>query len=722
MSGDSHSQSARKAMDAAQPAATKKSTARSMSKASKLETAKPEASKPVASEKSAPASAPASPPAPAPTPAKPGIVADRAAIAFSEMTPAAAAFAETVEALTAASKKAEASRPAPASAARSGKAQAAPEPEPIVATIPNFERLAQNVSRMMEEGSRVLAAYIKPLEAGENPGNSSNEIADAVRSLGKVAEYWLKDPNRTLEAQTAISTRFIDLWGNTLRRLTGEQTTPVVPYDARDKRFADPQWRESPIFDFLRQAYTLTVDWANEMVARDEDLDQLSRVKAAFYVRQIASALSPSNFIGTNPELLRTTFKEEGENLVRGLGMLAEDIEAGHGALRLRQSDSSKFILGENLAISPGKVVLRNDLIELIQYAPTTPQVYRRPLLIVPPWINKFYILDLNPEKSFIKWCVDQGLTVFVVSWVNPDARHRDKGFEAYMREGIFEALNMIEAVTGERQAAAIGYCVGGTLMAATLAYMAATGDDRIASATLFTTQIDFTNPGDLKVFTDADTIANIEADMASAGYLDGSRMANAFNMLRPTDLIWSFVVNNYVKGQAPMAFDLLTWNSDSTRMTQANHSFYLRECYLKNSLAHGEMTIGSVKLDMGKVTIPVYDLAAREDHIAPAKSAFEGAKLLGGNVRYVLAGSGHIAGVVNPPYSTKYQYWTGEKPSGAFEDWVKNARETAGSWWPDWLAWMKANAPDMVPAREPGGGKVATLGDAPGEYVRVRN
>ena len=639
-------------------------------------------------------------------------------VADVEMTPAAAAHAEVVEALTAAMPK-----PAPKPAARPRAALAEPpqDGEAIAAPIPNFERLAQNVSRMMQEGSRVMAAYMKPLEAGENPNNAANEIVDAVRSLGKVAEYWLKDPARTMEAQAAISTKFIDLWGNTLRRMTGEHVEPVVPYDSRDKRFADPQWRESPIFDFIRQAYALSVDWANEMVARDDELDNLSRAKAAFYVRQFASALSPSNFVGTNPELLRTTFKEEGENLVRGLNMLAEDIEAGHGTLRLRQSDSSKFKLGENMALTPGKVVWRNDLIELIQYAPTTEQVYRRPLLIVPPWINKFYILDLNPEKSFIKWCVDHGLTVFVVSWVNPDGRHRDKGFDAYMREGIFESLKAIETITGERQVSTIGYCVGGTLMAVALAYMAAIGDDRIASTTFFTTQVDFTDPGELKVFTDANTIRNVETDMASTGYLDGSRMANAFNMLRPTDLIWSYVVNNYIKGQTPMAFDLLTWNSDSTRMTQANHSFYLRECYLKNSLAKGQMVVDGVKLDVSKVKIPIYDLAAREDHIAPAKSAFNGAKLFGGPVRYVMAGSGHIAGVVNPPYKPKYQFWTNGKPEGAFEDWVNGAKETPGSWWPDWLEWMKANSSEMVPAREPGGGKLPPLGDAPGEYVKVR-
>ena len=622
-----------------------------------------------------------------------------------------AAFAEVAAAMTPPAPK-----PAP-----EAKPDPGPAGAPVVATIPNFEKLAHNVTRMMEEGSRVMAAYMKPLEKGENPGNAGSEIAEAVKSIGRVAEYWLSDPARALHAQTALTSGFISLWGNTLRRLTGEEVIPLVPADPKDKRFSDPQWQQSPVFDFIRQAYSMTVNWANDLVVHGEDLEPLERAKAGFYVRQMAAALSPSNFIGTNPELLRTTMKEEGENLVRGLQMLAEDIEAGKGTLRLRQADNTKFKLGENLAISPGKVVWRNDLIELIQYEPTTREVYKRPLLIVPPWINKFYILDLHPEKSFIKWCVDQGLTVFVVSWVNPDTRHAEKGFDDYMREGVFESLEAIETITGEKEVTSIGYCVGGTLMAMTLAYKAAIGDKRISSSTLFTTQVDFTDPGDLKVFTDKETIANVEAQMVTTGYLDGSRMANAFNMLRPNDLIWAYVVNNYLKGQTPMAFDLLTWNSDSTRMTRANHSFYLRECYLTNNLASGRTEIDGVKLDLSKIKIPIYDLAAKEDHIAPAKSAFNGAKLFGGEVRYVMAGSGHIAGVVNPPYKPKYQYWTGPQPSGDFAEWVKNAKETPGSWWPDWIEWIKAQAPDKVPAREPGGGKLTPVCDAPGEYVRVR-
>jgi polyhydroxyalkanoate synthase len=358
---------------------------------------------------------------------------------------------------------------------------------------------------------------------------------------------------------------------------------------------------------------------------------------------------------------------------------------------------------------------------ELIQYAPVTDTVLKRPLLIIPPWINKFYILDLNPEKSFIRFAVSQGLTVFVISWVNPDTRHRDKGFEAYMREGIFAALDAIEQATGESKVTAIGYCIGGTLLAMTLAYMALTGDKRIASASFFTTQTDFSQAGDLRVFVDEDRLRALEKKMSATGYLEASGMASAFNMLRPEDLIWSFVVNNYLKGKPPLAFDLLAWNSDSTRMTAANHLTYLRHCYLENRLAKGKAKFGGKTLNLSKVTIPIYHLATREDHIAPAKSVFIGAKLLGGKVRFVLAGSGHIAGVVNPAGKPKYQYWRGKAPAGEFEDWLENATEHKGSWWVDWIEWIKRQSRKEVPARVPGEGNLPPICDAPGDYVRVR-
>jgi polyhydroxyalkanoate synthase len=390
--------------------------------------------------------------------------------------------------------------------------------------------------------------------------------------------------------------------------------------------------------------------------------------------------------------------------------------------LRLRQSDPDTFKLGVNTANTPGKVVFRNDLIELIQYAPTTPDVLKRPLLIVPPWINKFYVLDLNADKSFVRFAVAQGLTVFLVSWVNPDARHRAYGFDAYMRDGIFAALGAIEAATGERDIAAIGYCVGGTLLASALAYMAAHDDDRISSATLFTAQTDFSEAGGLKVFVDEAQLQSVEAEMAKTGYLEGAKMANAFNMLRPDDLIWPYIVNNYLKGIAPAPFDLLSWNADSTRMTEACHRFYLRSCYLDNELTRGKMKLGDTVLALEDVRVPIYCLATREDHIAPARSVYKGMGFFKTPIRFVLAGSGHIAGVVNPPARQKYQYWAGPDIGGTFEDWLTRATEHPGSWWPDWAAWIATQNDTRVPAREPGSGALPALADAPGTYVRVKS
>lgn len=587
--------------------------------------------------------------------------------------------------------------------------------------VVDFNALAVNMARVMEEGGKALAAYIRPIENGQTNPDIAEHVEDAVKTFGHVAEYWLADPARAVEAQTKLSGDFITLWGNTLRRFTGENVPPVAEPEPGDKRFADPEWKNNPLFDFLRQVYVITTRWANEMVDKADAVDPATREKANFYLRQVAGALSPSNFIGTNPELLRTTFAENAENLVRGMKMLAEDIEAGKGALKIRQSDASKFQLGRDLAMTPGKVVYRNDLMELIQYTPTTPDVFKRPLLIVPPWINKFYVLDLNPEKSFVRFCVENGLTVFVISWVNPDERHADKSFEDYIREGVFEALDAIHEATGERKATAIGYCVGGTLLSIALALMAATGDDRIDSATLFTTQVDFTDAGELKLFVDSARIASLEEKMRQTGYLEGAKMASAFNMLRPNELIWGYFVNNYLKGKEPMPFDLLTWNSDSTRMPAANHSFYLRNCYLDNTLAQGKMTMANHRLELKNVTIPIYDLAAREDHIAPARSVYTGAKLFGGEVRYVLAGSGHIAGVINPARKPKYQYWIGGPPKGSFDDWFAAASEHPGTWWLDWIKWIEAQAPEKVPAREPGEGKLKAICDAPGEYVLVK-
>ncbi len=610
------------------------------------------------------------------------------------------------------------------------KRSTAPAKEPVKETTKEqakigsveIEALAHNVARLVEEGGKALAAYLKPREEGKIKSEMAEDIADVVKTVGQILEYWLSDPERALELQTSLGRAFLELWAVAAKRMAGEEAAPAVAPDPKDKRFADPEWSQNQFFDFLKQVYLLSVQWAERLV-RDAQVDEHTRAKAAFYIKQIANAISPSNFVLTNPELLRETLDSKAENLVRGMHMLTEDIKAGHGHLKIRQSDPGVFEVGRNLALTPGKVVFQNELIQLIQYEATTPDALKVPLLIVPPWINKFYILDLTPEKSFIKWCVDNGLTVFVISWVNPDAKLAKKSFEQYMREGVMAALDAVEEATGEKQVHAIGYCVGGTLLAITLAYLAAKQDNRILSATMFAAQVDFTYAGDLMVFVDKERVEQLEAHMQQQGYLEADRMATAFNMLRSNDLVWPYVINNYMRGKKPYPFDILFWNSDATRMPAANHSFYLRNCYLSNTLANGKMQIAGVTLDLHKVTVPIYNLATREDHIAPAKSVLYGSKFFGGPVKYVLAGSGHIAGVVNPPAKPKYQYWTGPAPHGAdLDKWLAKATEHPGSWWPDWLEWLKGQGAEMVPARGIGGGKLKPIENAPGSYVKVKS
>jgi polyhydroxyalkanoate synthase len=586
----------------------------------------------------------------------------------------------------------------------------------------NAEAFAMNIAKAMESSGQALAAYLKPSAAGDVPDKPPNELSELVKTFSAVAEYWLSDPSRANDIQARIGKAYLDLWGNSVRRLAGEEPAAVISPSPRDKRFADPEWKSNQFFDFVLQAYLLTTRWANDLVRDAEGLDPHTRKKAAFYVQQITNAIAPSNFVLTNPEVLRETLTSNGDNLVRGMKMLAEDIEAGNGMLRIRQSDSSNLEVGVNMATTPGKVIYQNELMQLIQYSPATESVLRTPLLIVPPWINKFYILDLKPEKSFVKWCVDQGVTVFVISWVNPDKGLGAKTWEDYMKQGPLAAMDAIERVTGEMKVHTMGYCVGGTLLATTLAWLAEKRRVRVTSATFLAAQVDFTHAGDLLVFVDEDQISAIERDMKASGVLEGAKMAMAFNMLRSNDLIWSYVVSNYLKGKMPSSFDLLHWNSDATRMPAANHSYYLRNCYLENRLSTGSMVLDNTQLDLSKVKVPVYNLATREDHIAPPDSVLYGSQFFGGPVKYVLSGSGHIAGVVNPPASGKYQYWTNDNIKDVtLADWIKGAEEHKGSWWPDWRQWLETIDPEHVTAREAGTAALPSIEDAPGSYVRVR-
>ncbi len=582
------------------------------------------------------------------------------------------------------------------------------------------EAFARNLAQAVEQGGRALSAYLKSQQDGSAADGLAEATTEVMTTLSRIGEYWTSDPGRLMEAQTRLFANYFTIWQNAMAQAAGRPLP--APADGTDKRFSDPDWNGNPMFSALKQLYLATTRWAEELVEQAEGVDEQTRQRARFYLGQINNALSPSNFLFTNPEVLKATAATSGENLAEGMRMLAEDMEAGKSMLLPRQTDANAFKLGESLALTPGRVVFQNDLCQVVQYAQTTTTVRKRPLLIVPPWINKFYVLDLTPEKSLIRWLVEQGHTVFVISWVNPDQRHADKSFEHYMTEGILAALDVIGKATGERQVNAVGYCVGGTLLAITLGYMAATGDERIASATLLTAQVDFEFAGDLKIFASADHIASLEAEMKRTGYLEGSKMATAFNLLRSNDLIWPYVVNDYLKGKEPLPFDLLYWNSDTTRMPCANHTFYLRNCYLENNLSKGRISMLGEKIDLARVTAPVYNLATKEDHIAPAKSVFLGSASFGGPVRFVLTGSGHIAGVVNPPARKKYQYWTGGEAKGSLENWMKSAEEHPGSWWEDWDAWLDSlDDRRLKKRRRPGGTKLKPLEDAPGSYVAAR-
>jgi polyhydroxyalkanoate synthase len=661
---------------------------------------------------------PATPPAPA-APTPPG------ATEAAASQPAFVEPPKSVEPPAAAAAKPEAK---PAEAKSEAKSEKTAKPDADTAhEVPHvdIEKFATNVARMMEQGGRALAAFMKPREEGKIHDEPPQQVIDVVTTFGKVMEYWMRDAKRAIELQTSIGHAYLDLWANTMRRLAGETSPPIAVPDPRDRRFSDPEWSSNTYFDFLKQAYLVTSRLANHLVEDAEGLDPVTRRKADFYMKQVVNAIAPSNFVFTNPELLRLTLQSNAENLVRGMKMLAEDIEAGHGELKIRQSDNSKFEVGRNLAITPGKVVYQNELMQLIQYTPTTPTVLNTPLLIVPPWINKYYILDLNPEKSFIKYCVDNGITVFTISWVNPDEHLAQKTFADYMREGPLEALDIVLKITGAPSAHTLGYCVGGTMLSITMAYLSAVSTaERIRSATMFTAQVDFERGGDLKLFTSDETqIEAIERQMAEHGYLEGGKMAMIFNFLRSNDLVWPYIISNYLKGEQPFPFDLLYWNSDSTRMPAANHSYYLRNCYLDNNLSKGAMEIDGVTLDLKKILVPIYTVATREDHIAPAESVYIGASMFGGDVEFVCAGSGHIAGIINPPAGKKYQYWTGARPQGEnVEAWIKRSTEHPGSWWPHWLEWVRHFDPTEVPARIPGtAAGYPAIEDAPGSYVKVR-
>ena len=532
----------------------------------------------------------------------------------------------------------------------------------------------------------------------------------------------MADPAKLVEAQLRLLQSNVELWQRTLRRMMGEDAPPVAEPEKGDRRFKDEAWSEDFLFDYIKQSYLLSSRWLRGLVKETDDLDPRTQEKVEFYTRQFVSAISPSNFVLTNPAVLRRARETSGQNLIEGLMHLLDDLERGKGKLKVSMVDTEAFEVGRNVATSPGKVVFQNDLMQLIQYAPSTEQVYKRPLVIVPPWINKFYVLDLQPRNSLIKWAVDQGHTVFVISWVNPrkDLAHKD--FHDYMLEGPLAALDAIEKATGEHEVNILGFCIGGILTASTLAYCAAKGDERIKAATFLASLFDFKKVGEVSVFIDDGQLDRIEKHVREKGYLEGQHMADMFNMMRENDLIWSFVVNNYFMGREPPPFDLLYWNSDATRLPAAMLLFYLRQVYHQNRLMQpGGLELAGTPVDLGKVRTPTYFLATREDHIAPWQSCYPGTQAFSGQRKFVLGASGHIAGIVNPPGAKKYGFWTNQRLPADPDRWLEGAKFEEGSWWPDWAAWLARRAGRKVPARQPGDGGLKAIEDAPGSYVKVR-
>jgi polyhydroxyalkanoate synthase len=582
--------------------------------------------------------------------------------------------------------------------------------------MPDPAELTATIGKIAEQSQRIVTDFMsRQSEPETDPLNIGAAFIEMTTRM-------MSDPARLAQAQVELWNSYMDLWQQTTNRMLGQDSEPLVEPEPDDRRFKDAAWQENPLFDYIKQSYLLTSKWMINTVRETDGLEDETARKVDFYTRQFVDAMAPTNFAMTNPEVLRETIDSKGQNLVKGLSNLLDDLEKGKGKLHIRHVEDDAFELGKTVATSPGKVVFQNDLIQLLQFAPRTDKVRKTPLVIVPPWINKYYILDLREKNSFIKWATEQGHTVFVVSWVNPDSKLAKKTFEDYMFEGPIAAIGAACEAADTDKVNVIGYCIGGTLTACALAYMAEKKDDRVASATFFTTLVDFEEPGELGVFIDEEQIASLEEKMSERGYLEGSEMASTFSMLRANDLIWSFVINNYLLGKEPFPFDLLFWNADSTRMPAAMHSFYLRNMYQKNALVRpGGIELGGVKIDLKKVKVPVYVLSTKEDHIAPWPSTFAGSKLYSGPVKFVLASSGHIAGVVNPPDSNRYSYRTNDKKAPTPEAWLEGATEHPGSWWPDWNEWAGKYAGGEVDARVPGEGKLKAIEDAPGSYVMVR-
>jgi polyhydroxyalkanoate synthase subunit PhaC len=625
-----------------------------------------------------------------------------------------------------AAKRAAAAKPA-APAPKPTPPAPAPNPASLQALAQSLHPeqmsdLSRNLADAMTKANHVFATAFYDQSKGSNDPTKMDPF-DVQGATNAVWSNLAAKPETLRDAHAQLWQSYAEIWErHALKMMMGQAMENLAPN--RDKRFRDPEWTANPAFSLMRETYLTTASFITSLVEKAEGIDDDTKRKAGFFIKQAVDAASPSNFIMSNPAVLRAMIETQGQSLVRGVENFANDLRRGGGsALAITQTDMNAFRLGENIATTPGKVIFRNGLIELIQYTPTTETTFDAPLLIFPPWINKFYILDLQPKNSMIRWLLAQGHTVFLASWINPNAEMAEKTFEDYMRDGVFAAVQAVQDACGAPKMNTVGYCIGGTLLAATLGYMVKTGDQRIQSATFFASQQDFEKAGDLLVFSDDAGIRYLENRIdEKGGLLDAQAMADTFNSLRANDLIWNYVVDNYYMGRNPPPFDLLFWNSDQTRMPRALHLFYLRTFYHDNMMAKGELELLGEDIDLSLVKTPIYMQSSKEDHIAPYVSVYRGAKLFGGEVTFMMAGSGHIAGVINHPDAQKYQHWVNPALPESVEDWMEDAVEHPGSWWPHWHAWLAKRSGKQVKARVPGAGKLKVLGDAPGEYVKVRS
>ena len=569
-----------------------------------------------------------------------------------------------------------------------------------------------------QAGGALLQNFLGLFPAGSEAGQVWQSLIQAHGA----------DPSRLAALQSGYFQQQMALWGGMLARESGQAGSPAAAADqgqkegtdgSRDKRFAGREWRDSRYHDYLRQVYLLNSRFLNDLVETAE-LDEPAKQRLRFYTRQLIDAMSPANFAATNPEALQLALETRGESLHTGIRQLIEDVEQG----RVSMTDESAFEVGRNLAVTPGEVVFENALIQLIQYRPATAKVRKRPLLMVPPCINKFYILDLQPENSFVRYAVEQGNTVFMLSWRNiDDDSLGGLTWDDYIADGVLKAIEVVRAISKADAINALGFCVGGTLLAAALAVLRARGEERVASVTLLATMLDFTYPGDIGVFVDEASMAAREAAIGKGGIFSGRDLAFVFSALRANDLVWSYVVNNYLKGKTPDAFDILYWNADSTNLPGPMYCWYVRNMYLENKLREpGKLTVCGAPVDLGAIRLPTYILATREDHIVPWKGAYLSTRHLKGDMRFVLGASGHVAGVINPPAKKRRSYWSSDRLSANAEEWLAGAAETRGSWWPDWDAWLQGfSGGERTAPKKLGNARFKPIEPAPGRYVKVR-